>query len=65
MEAGAPFIMEAHDRQGDHEVHIPNNFSFKDIALAKNKEQNINFLKVMDVMLKPGDCVHIPAFWWY
>lgn len=31
----------------------------------KNKEQNINFLKVMDVSLKPGDCVHVPAYWWY
>jgi len=38
MEAGKPFIMASPDRPGDEEVHIPNNFSFKDIALAKNKE---------------------------
>jgi hypothetical protein len=63
MEAGRPYVMDAPG--GETEVHIPNNFSFKDIALSKNKEQNINFLKVMDVVLKPGDCVHIPAFWWY
>ena len=65
MEAGKPFVMPSQDKPGDEEVHIPNNFSFKDIALSKNKEQNMNYLKVIDVVLKPGDCLHVPAYWWY
>jgi hypothetical protein len=63
MEAGHPFIMDS-DKSGQDEVHIPNNFSFKDIALMRNKE-NITSLKVMDLTLKPGDCVYVPAYWWY
>ena len=62
MDVGQPYILE---EQNNEEVHIPNNFSFRDISLQRNREQNLNYLKVMDVILKPGDCIYIPAYWWY
>lgn len=65
MEAGHPYHLFNEQTSQDEEVSIPNNFSFKDISLIKTEQNNINFLKVMDVQLKPGDCVYIPAYWWY
>ena len=62
MDVGQPYILE---EQNNEEVHIPNNFSFRDISIQRNREQNLNYLKVMDVILKPGDCIYIPAYWWY
>jgi len=47
------------------DVHIPVTFTFKDLVSHKNNPQDMHFVKALHLLLKPGDCVHIPAFWWY
>lgn len=49
------------------EAFIPPNYSFRDITaeVVSTNENDIRFLKPIHVDLIPGDCVHIPSYWWY
>ena len=49
----------------DEDVSIPSSYTFKDLVTAKVREEHARFFKVMDVQLKRGDCLYIPAYWWY
>ena len=40
-------------------------YSFKDLVSHSNSPQDLHFLKAINIILNPGDCVHIPAFWWF
>jgi len=64
VEAGVTASIEA-DNGESEDVNIPINYSFKDLSLHNNKKDDLFYLKVIHIMLKPGDCVHIPAYWWY
>ena len=49
-------------------MQIPPNFSLIDLNTMRQNPENVrdlNFLKVMHVGLAKGDCIYIPAFYWY
>ena len=46
-------------------LEIPPNYSFFDLAAHQNQADQLNHLKSIKVELQPGDCVYIPAFWWF
>mmetsp|Transcript_15888 Transcript_15888/g.24469 ORF Transcript_15888/g.24469 Transcript_15888/m.24469 type:complete len:135 (+) Transcript_15888:1197-1601(+) len=65
---GVPTSLKRKTKEGheeEEEVHIPINYSFKDLVTHRNSPQDLHFLKAINVVLNPGDCVHIPAYWWY
>jgi hypothetical protein len=64
MEAGLPYVYN-NDKDVEEEVPIPPNYSFKDLVTAKVREEHFRFFKVLNVQLKAGDCLYIPAYWWY
>ena len=65
MEAGLPYVYFNEKTNLEEEVSIPPNYSFKDLATAKVREEHYRFFKVLIVHVKAGDCIHIPAYWWY
>ena len=65
MEAGMPYVYSNEKDGVEEEVPIPPNYSFKDLVTAKVREEHFRFFKVLNVQLKAGDCIYIPAYWWY
>ena len=65
MAPGEPIQIENQETEQMEDVNIPTTYSFVDLALRKNKDDEIHYLKAMHNVLKPGDCIHIPAYWWY
>lgn len=62
---GVPTDAENPDTKQMERVEIPLTFTFVDMNNAKINEKDINFLKIMHVLLQPGDCVYIPSNWWF
>ena len=67
LQAGYPGEFDNPDTKEKEDVHIPPQYTFKDLSESKVPDDinELNFFKPLHQDIAPGDCVHIPAYWWY
>jgi len=56
------------DQNGqERDASIPSTFSFRDIVAEQvsTNDRDLQYMKPIHVDMNPGDCLHIPSFWWY
>lgn len=53
------------DPENTQEFDISPNYSWIELDREEVSPENMHVLKIVDVVLHPGDCVYIPTRWWY
>lgn len=65
MQIGSTKVLNHPEMEQPVEVSLPNYHSFTDLNRAEVPREDQQYFKPFHVDNKPGDCVYIPAFWWY